>query len=168
MGPKKSCSVTVEYTPSAAGANDTATMSASSKKTAANTSLTLTGTGAGAGLRTVTLDFTVTVPVATDGTGLSVYIAGTLDRLDPPGPQGDPGVVLTRVDSTHWTVTLHGKETTQLEYKYTLGGTPEHVEKDVVCGELPNRQLTISYGASGTQTVNDTVTNWRLVPPCGN
>jgi hypothetical protein len=51
--------------------------------------------------RTVTLVFNVTVPVATDGTGRSVYIAGTLDRLDGGLPQWDPaGVVLVKDVST--------------------------------------------------------------------
>ena len=72
--------------------------------------------------RTVTLEFNVTVPDTTDGTGRSVYIAGYLDRLDGGLPQWDPGgVVLTRVDGTHWTITFTGKESTQIEYKYTLG-----------------------------------------------
>ena len=112
--------------------------------------------------------FQVTVPASTDATGRSVYIAGTLSRLDPPGPDWDPGATaLTRVDATHWTITLHGLETTQLEYKYTLGDW-DHVEKDGACGEIGNRTLTLSYGSTGTQTVNDTVANWRNVAPCGN
>lgn len=119
-------------------------------------------------LRTVTLIFHVTVPATTDGTGRSVYIAGFLDRLDGNLPQWDAGgVVLSRVDATHWTITLTGKETVQIEYKYTLGDF-DHVEKDGACGELANRQLTLSYGATGTQNVNDTVDNWRNVVPCGN
>jgi hypothetical protein len=119
-------------------------------------------------LRTVTLIFNVAVPATTDATARSVYIAGFLDRLDGGLPQWNPsGVVLTRVDATHWTLTLTGKETTQIEYKYTLGDW-DHVEKDNVCGEISNRQLTLSYGATGTQTVNDTVQNWRNVAPCGN
>jgi glycosidase len=121
-----------------------------------------------AALRTVTLVFNVTVPASTDGTGRSVYIAGFLDRLDGNLPQWDPaGVVLTRVDATHWTITLTGKEGVQLEYKYALGAW-EYVEKDGACGETANRQLTLAYGTNGTQTVNDTVPNWRNVPPCGN
>ena len=105
---------------------------------------------------------------STDGTGRSVYIAGFLDRLDGNLPQWDPGgVKLTRVDATHWTITLTGKETTQIEYKYTLGDW-DHVEKDGACGEIGNRQLTLSYGATGTQNVNDTTLNWRNVAPCGN
>ena len=121
-----------------------------------------------AALRTVTLSFTVTVPASTDGTGRSVYIAGTLSRLDGGMPDWNPGaVVLTRLDTTHWTITLTGKETTQIEYKYTLGDW-EHVEKDAVCGEIGNRLLTLSYGSDGNQIINDTVLNWRNVTPCGN
>jgi fibronectin type 3 domain-containing protein len=119
-------------------------------------------------LRLVTLVFNITVPASTDATGRSVYIAGFLDRLEPPGPQWNPGgVALNRVDATHWTITLYGRETTQIEYKYTLGDW-DHVEKDGSCGEISNRQLTLSYGANGTQTVNDVVPNWRNVAPCGN
>ncbi len=119
-------------------------------------------------LRTVTLVFNVTVPASTDGTGKSVYIAGFLDRLDGNLPQWNPGgVALTRVDATHWTITLTGKESTQIEYKYALGAW-DYVEKDGTCGEVNNRQLTLSYGSNGTQAVNDTIANWRNVSPCGN
>ena len=118
--------------------------------------------------RTVTLDFTVTVPASTDGTGRSVYIAGFLDRLDGNLPQWNPGgVVLTRADATHWRITFTGKEGVQIEYKYALGSW-DYVEKDGACGEVANRQLTLAYGVTGTQTVNDTVVNWRNVAPCGN
>ena len=119
-------------------------------------------------LRTVTVVFDVTVPASTDGTSRAVHIAGSLDRLDGNRPQWDPaGVELTRVDATHWTITLTGKESTQIEYKYALGSW-DYVEKDGGCGEIGNRQLTLSYGATGTQTVSDTVGNWRNVAPCGN
>ena len=123
---------------------------------------------ASAELRTVTLIFNVTVPATTDATGRSVYIAGFLDRLDGGHPQWNPGAtVLARVDATHWTIQFTGKESVQLEYKFTLGDW-EHVEKDGACGEIGNRILTLTYGATGTQTVNDTVLNWRNVAPCGN
>lgn len=123
---------------------------------------------ASAELRTVSVTFNVTVPASTDGTGRSVYIAGTLNRLDGGLPEWNPGgVVLTRVDATTWTITLTGKETTQIAYKYTLGAW-DYVEKGGSCDELGDRQLTLNYGANGTQTVNDTVLNWRNVAPCGN
>jgi glycosidase len=120
--------------------------------------------------RTVNLVFNVTVPATTDGTGRSVYIAGLLDRLDGGYPQWDAGgAVLTRVDANHWTISFTGKEGTQIAYKYTLG-TWDFVEKGPSpgCAELSDRQLTLSYGANGTQVVNDTVDNWRNVAPCGN
>jgi hypothetical protein len=44
LGPKKSCTVTVSYTPAAAGANDSATVTASAKKPALPAIMTLTGT----------------------------------------------------------------------------------------------------------------------------
>lgn len=119
-------------------------------------------------LRTVTLVINLIIPSTTDATGRSAYIAGFLDRLDGGYPQWNPGATpLTRVDATHWTITFTGLESTQLEYKYTLGDW-EHVEKDGACGEIANRQLTLSYGATGTQTVSDTAENWRNVAPCGN
>jgi hypothetical protein len=136
--------------------------------TSFNRSAPTAAVSATAELRTVSLVFNVTVPATTDGTGLSVHIAGFLDRLDGGYPQWDPTATsLTRVDATHWTITFTGKESTQLEYKYTLGSW-DYVEKDGACGEIANRQLTLSYGATGTQTVNDVVANWRNVAPCGN
>ena len=64
----------------------------------------------------------MTVPPRPTAPGRAVYIAGFLDRLDGGLPQWDPGgVVLTRVDATHWTITFTGKEDTQIEYKYALG-----------------------------------------------
>ncbi len=118
-------------------------------------------------LRTVTVTFNVTVPGTTDATGRNVFIAGTLDLLNGNLPQWNPGAtVLTRIDATHWTITLSGKETTQIQYKYTLGDW-DHVEKGSVCDEIANRQLTLNYGSTGTMTVDDTVLNWRNIAPCG-
>ena len=43
LGPKKSCSVTVQYAPTTAGSSDTGTLTAMSKKPAASASASLTG-----------------------------------------------------------------------------------------------------------------------------
>ncbi len=113
--------------------------------------------------------FNVTVPQTTPADRM-VFIAGELPNLDPNLPAWDPGgVVLARVDATHWTITISGEEGTTLEYKYTLGSW-DFVEKLAGdgCPEAPNRQLTVAFDASGTQVVNETVANWRNVPPCGN
>jgi fibronectin type 3 domain-containing protein len=118
--------------------------------------------------RLVSVTFNVTVPSTTDATGRVVNIAGTLSRLQGNHPDWDPGATpLTRVDATHWQITLQGFEGTQLEYKFTLGDW-DHVEKDGSCGELGNRQLTLAFGTSGRQQVDDVVANWRNVAPCGN
>jgi fibronectin type 3 domain-containing protein len=102
-----------------------------------------------AAVREVALTLNVTVPASTDATGHGVHIAGTLSALDPPGPDWDPtSTAMTRVDATHWTITLHGLEATQLQYKYALGDW-NYVEKDGSCGEIDNRLLTLSYGPAG-------------------
>ena len=93
---------------------------------------------------------------------------GALHLLDGGLPQWNPGgVVLTRVDATHWTITLTGQEGTQIAYKFTLGDW-DHVEKGASCDEISDRMLTLTYGSDGTQTANDAVLNWRNVAPCGN
>ena len=117
--------------------------------------------------RTVTVTFNVTVPPSTPG-GSEVYIAGTLDRLDGNLPSWDAGgVLLSQVDDTHWVITLTGLDTTQIEYKYTLGSW-DFVEKGALCDELANRTLTLNFGSSGIQIVNDIVLNWRKEAPCDN
>lgn len=119
-------------------------------------------------LRKVTAEFTVTVPATTEATGRTVHIAGSLDTLDGGLPAWNPGgVKLTRVDATHWRVQVSGLEGTAVEYKYALGDW-EHGEKDATCGEIGNRQVTLTYGTDGVHKVADTVVNWRNVAPCGN
>jgi glycosidase len=119
-------------------------------------------------LRTVTVTFTVTVPNSTDDTGRAVHLAGSLDTLGTGLPSWDPTAgAMTRVDATHWTMTLSGPEDAQLQYKYALGDW-DHVEKDAACAEIANRSITLTYGPGGDQAVADTVQNWRNVAPCGN
>jgi glycosidase/chitodextrinase len=162
---------TPEYTDSAVVENATYWYVVRSVDTSFNRSTWSAEVSATTELRTVTVTFTVTVPATTDSTGLAVNIAGTLSRLDGGLPDWDPTETsLTRVDATHWTITLTGDEGTQLEYKYALDSSDAwfNVEKDAGCGEISNRLLTLAYGTDGTQTVNDTVLNWRNVAPCGN
>ena len=118
-------------------------------------------------LRTVTLTFNVTVPATTDATGRSVYIAGFLNRLDGNLPEWNPGgVVLTAsTRRTGRSRSPAGKESSSSTiHARRLGARRE----GRVCGEVGNRLLTLSYGASGAQVVNDAVPNWRNVAPCGN
>ena len=74
-------------------------------------------------------------------------------------------VAMTRVDATHFKITLDILDGTALQYKYTRG-TWNSVEKGSSCEELSNRTLTVSYGATGTQTENDTVAKWRDLDNC--
>ncbi len=109
----------------------------------------------------------MTVPASTDGTGEAAYIAGFLDRLDGGLPQWNPGgVVLTRVDATHWTITLTGKEDDpdRVQVRARLLGLRREGQQ---LREVANRQLTLAYGATGTQNVNDTVLTGDIVP-CDN
>ena len=88
-------------------------------------------------------------------------IAGNFQGWDPGGTP------MTRVDATHWTITLSLDEGYVMEYKYALGSW-DYVEKDNACGEISNRRLAILYGADGTMAVADTADAWRNVLPCGN
>nr|MBP7687347.1 hypothetical protein [Thermoflexales bacterium] len=113
--------------------------------------------------RTVTVTFNVTVPASTPG-NKTVYIVGDNSAI---GNWGNPQTVaLTKMSATLWKIDLSLLETTQLQYKYTLG-TWDNVEKDLTCSEVSNRSLTVS-GQGATQSVSNTVVNWRNVAPCGN
>ena len=109
----------------------------------------------------------VAVPSGTAATGKAVYIAGTLDRLQGNLPAWKPdGIQLTKQDDGHWSITLAGNPSTQVEYKFTLGDW-SYGEKSGNCGEIPNRALTLP-DSPGAQTIEVSVANWRNVPPCGN
>jgi hypothetical protein len=116
--------------------------------------------------RSVSVTFNVTVPPTTESTGKPVFLAGTLTQLNGGMPDWDPGfLTINRVDSTHWSITLCGKEGAQLAYKYTLG-TWDNVEKGDKCDEIADRQIKLSAGPNATQIVEDTVQNWRNIAPC--
>ncbi len=110
--------------------------------------------------RLVDVTFTVTVPDPSPGT---VYIAGSFGDFDGSTyPSWDPaGIALSPVDATTWEVTLTILDGYSVEYKYTRGEW-EKVEKGADGNfELSNRQLTVDYGTTGEQQVNNTVENWR-------
>ena len=124
--------------------------------------------GANCPPKTGTIVFDVTVPAGTNTTGKLVCLAGELNQLDPSLPLWNPaGVQLVRVDPTHWQVKLKGAQGTQIQYKYTLGDW-SFTEKGPGCAEVLNRTLTVNLDATGTMNVNDLVSTWRNIQPCGN
>jgi hypothetical protein len=114
----------------------------------------------------VAVTFNVTVPSTTPA-GSTVYIAGDFGSASGY-PTWDPaGLPMTWTSSSAATITLHILDGTNIQYKYTLGSW-DYVEKSATCAEISNRTLAVSYGATGAQTENDTVANWRNVSPCGS
>lgn len=109
--------------------------------------------------RTVQVSFTVTLPDDTPATD-TIYIAGDFQSWNPGA------TAMTRVDATHWTITLPFEDGQHPQYKYTRG-TWDAVEKDAGCGEITNRTLSVAFGAEGTQPVEDVVAKWRDVAHCG-
>lgn len=109
--------------------------------------------------RQVQLTFNVTLPDDTPAAD-TIDIAGDFQGWNPAGTP------MTRIDATHWTITLPFKDGTAIQYKYARGSW-DAVEKDPGCGEIPNRQVTASYEAGGKQVVEDSVAKWRDVAGCG-
>ncbi|MGH2542649.1 MAG: Ig-like domain-containing protein, partial [Ardenticatenaceae bacterium] len=105
--------------------------------------------------RIVAVTFNVTVPDFTPGT---VHIVGNQPEIG----NWDPGAVpMTQVGSNQWTITIDFLDGTLLEYKFTRGNW-ETVEKEADGNtEIPNRQLTVDYGTTGTQIVEHEAANWR-------
>ncbi|MGZ8437507.1 MAG: alpha-amylase family glycosyl hydrolase [Candidatus Limnocylindrales bacterium] len=109
--------------------------------------------------REVDLTFTVTVPKGAPAADV-VFIAGDFQGWNPGS------MPMTRIDATHWAITIKVVDGQSLQYKYTRG-TWDAVEKDSGCGEIPNRTLTVSYGDGGSEAVADVVAKWRDLGHCG-
>ena len=107
----------------------------------------------------------VVTPPASTPANASVYIAGNQPELCTWCNQHT--TKLTKGDDGKWRITITWPEGTSVEYKYTLGDW-DHVEKGASCDELGNRKFTVQpSGDDATMTVDETVKNWRNVPPCG-
>ena len=100
----------------------------------------------------VRVTWRVRVPANTPP-GDTVFMPGSLPELGP----WDPGkVAMTRTaEPGIWETTLPVLEGTIVQYKYTRG-TWEKVEHWGEITGTVNRSITIAYGATGTQLVDDT------------
>jgi glycosidase len=117
--------------------------------------------------RRIPVTFTVTVPDYTKQGKGDVYIAGDFGVQDLP--RWDPaGLVMTKIDDQHWTITLELPEGTAIQYKY-VRGTWDAVEKGVECEEIANRTLTVQVpeGQTGMTVDGDVVAKWRDLDKCG-
>jgi hypothetical protein len=70
---------------------------------------------------------------------------------------------MNQVNATTWTHTMDILDGTQLQYKYTRGSW-DVVESWGSIVNINNRSVTISYGADGTQLVDNTATDWSTGP----
>ncbi|MCL4516482.1 MAG: CBM20 domain-containing protein [Firmicutes bacterium] len=94
--------------------------------------------------------------------GDTIYLAGNFPAPYYWNPGNRP---MTRVDETHWAITMMMDEGTRIEYKYTRGNWGK-VEKNPDGSEMGNRQAVVAYGANGRMAISDTVARWadlRLV-----
>jgi len=121
--------------------------------------------------RDVTITFQVEVPAFTPAED-TIYIAG--NNADVFGASFDPAAMpLTQLDPTHWQIVLQGPEDITLEYKYTRGNW-DRVERWGWLIGYANREITVTYGATGAMTVTDIGHDWRdplvvsVYPPSGS
>jgi glycosidase len=109
--------------------------------------------------RMVTVTFNVTVPTFTPADA-TICIPG--DNAKIMGSTWTPSTLpMTKVDDTHWTKTIVTDDGTRLQYKYTRCSSWDMVEWWGDITGTANRQLSIEYGTTGVQVVNDTIWNWR-------
>lgn len=105
----------------------------------------------------VAVTFSTTVP---SHTPTDVYLVGGFGSAGYPN--WDPaGILMTQVSPTLWETTLILPDTVYFEYKYTRNDwSNEERDADGYSGG-GNRNFTVTDGGGQTQTVTDTVGNWR-------
>mgnify|MGYP001083817810 CR=1 FL=1 len=107
--------------------------------------------------RQVSVTFRVDVPGYTEG---YVYIVGDHPKI---GSWDPAKIVMTRVDSDSWTITLTLEEGILLTYKYTRGNYAWLDIETASDGntDISNRTVLVEGDRGGTMVVNDVVANWR-------
>ena len=80
---------------------------------------------------------------------------GAIAGLDCTPPDGFSSLIIESFDN-------------RADLRAAIENYADGLEKGGACEEIANRTLTLNYGATGVQTVNDTIANWRNVAPCGN
>ncbi len=103
----------------------------------------------------VHVTFKVKVPAETTGT---VYISGDQPVFGPWNPGLVP-MTQDSVDHTIWTYSTDFLDGTTVQYKFVRGAWERVEEWGSITGTV-NRHVTISYGTTGTQLVDNTSTDW--------
>ena len=103
----------------------------------------------------VHVTFRVKVPAETTGT---VYIAGDQPVFGPWNPGLVP-MTQDASDPTIWTYTTDFLDGTAVQYKFVRGTWDRVEEWGSITGTV-NRHVTVSYGTTGTQLVDNTSTDW--------
>lgn len=110
---------------------------------------------------------TVTVPANTPSAD-TVYLSGDFSTLGTgTSSANDWNAALypmTRVDATHWALTVTAVPGTTLSYKYTLGSWGNG-EESAGCGYVGNRSFAFQ-GAGTSYPANDTVSAWQGLNGC--
>ncbi|MCP4287117.1 MAG: hypothetical protein GY792_22175, partial [Gammaproteobacteria bacterium] len=105
----------------------------------------------------VEITFLVRVPDYTPGI---VYLVGDIPELAAWNPSALP---MTPVTSNTWTITRTVLDSTPFEFKYTRGSW-DTVENWGAISGLNNRLGMVSYGADGTQLIDNTARDWGNGP----
>jgi len=108
--------------------------------------------------RRVDVTFRVTIPDETPG-AFPVYLTGTFQ--DAPFTHGEAAWKLSELDATTWETTVSLTDGRSYEYRYTRGDEARVETEADGNTPLPKRTLTATYGANGTQLVEETVAGWR-------
>ncbi|MDH6115273.1 glucoamylase [Kitasatospora sp. MAP12-15] len=110
---------------------------------------------------------TVTVPANTPSTA-TVHLSGDFSALGTGmAAANDWNAALypmTKVDATHWTLTVTSVPGATLQYKYTLGSW-SNVEEGGGCGYVGNRSFAFQ-GAATSYPASDTVSAWQGLNGC--
>ncbi|HEX8982150.1 MAG TPA: alpha amylase N-terminal ig-like domain-containing protein [Ktedonobacterales bacterium] len=112
----------------------------------------------------VHVTFVTAIPyyTATSDSAHGIYIAG--DAINNWTPGATP---MTKVDDTHWQISLDLPLGKTINYKYTRGDW-SRVEKSALGDEINNRQYTLPNQDGAHVTIYDSVASWVDVNPPAN
>ncbi|MGZ3600913.1 MAG: alpha-amylase family glycosyl hydrolase, partial [Ktedonobacterales bacterium] len=109
----------------------------------------------------VHVTFNVAIPYYTPS-GDAIHIAGDYVNNWDPG-----ATAMSKVDATHWAITMDLPLGKTINYKYTRGSW-DSVQKDALGREINNLQYTLPDTDGAQVTIFDSVASWRDIAPPAN